>query len=290
MLRGVKHSRRPDAIGDAVALVQSNPHAAYLGGGAWIVAQGDPSLQMVVDLQDLGIGAIETRLLEQSSAMEVSIGAMATLQTLIDHPDTGSLADGLLARAAGYVQSRTLREQGTVGGALMTAGFEDPLTTALLVLDTEIYYADPVLHKAPFMSFVAYRDRLIHSRVLLTEVRVRQPSGRSAAAFEVVGRSPKDKPIVCAAAYLEVSEGLPSAVRLAVGGAHTQPVRLHKTEHILRGQLLTGDRIDNALAPSLADLAPPADFRGSADYRLSMAQVLARRAVSAAWQAARRRG
>jgi CO/xanthine dehydrogenase FAD-binding subunit len=289
MLRGVKHYRRPDTIGDAVALVQSNPNAVYLGGGAWIVAQGEPSLEMVVDLQDLGIGSIETTLREQPAVMETRIGAMATLQAIIEDPGTGSLADGLLARAAGYVQSRTLREQGTVGGTLITAGPADPLTTALLVLDAEIFYADPVLHKAPFMSFVAYRDRLIHSRVLLTEVRIQHPSGRSAAAFEVVGRSPKDKPIVCAAACLEVSEGLPSMVRLAVGGAHAQPVRLHKTEHILRGQLLSAERIDAALAPSLADLAPPSDFRGSADYRLAMAQVLARRAVSAAWQAARRR-
>jgi CO/xanthine dehydrogenase FAD-binding subunit len=304
MLRGVKYYRRPDTIADAVALVQSNPNSAYLGGGAWIVAQGDPSLEMVVDLQDLGIGAIETTMQQQAlqrqaglaadaqspATLEIRIGAMASLQALIEHPDIASLADGLLARAAGYVQSRSLREQGTVGGTLITAGPADPLTTALLVLDAEVYYADPVIHKAPFMSFVAFRDRLIRTQVLLTEVRLQRPSGRCAAAFEVVGRSPKDKPIVCAAAYLEVNEGLPSAIRLAVGGAHTQPVRLHKTEHILRGQLLSQSGLDAALAPSLAELDPPSDFRGSAEYRLAMAQVLARRAVFAAWQVARRPG
>ncbi len=284
MLRNVKHYRRPAEIGDAVALVQSNPNAVYLGGGTWTVAQGDPTLEMVVDLQDLGIGAIEATL------EEVRIGAMTTLQTLIDDPDTGQMADGLLARAAGYVQSRGLREQGTIGGTLITAGPADPLTTALLVLDAEILYADPIVHKAPFMSFVAYRDRLINTRVLLTELHIRRPVGRSAAAFEVVGRSPKDKPIVCAAAYLEMSEGLPSMVRVAVGGAHSQPARLHKTEHLLRGQLLSRERLEQALQPSLAELVPVADFRGSAEYRLAMAAVLARRAVMAAWQAARRTG
>ncbi len=284
MLRNVKHYRRPAEIGDAVALVQSNPNAAYLGGGTWTVARGDPTLEMVVDLQDLGIGAIEATL------EEIRIGAMTTLQALIDHPDAGQVADGLLAQAAGYVQSRGLREQGTVGGTLITAGPADPLTTALLVLDTEILYADPIIHKAPFMSFVAYRDRLINTRVLLTELHIRRPSGRGAAAFEVVGRSPKDKPIVCAAAYLEMSEGLPSLVRVAVGGAHSQPTRLHKTEHLLRGQLLSRERLEQALQPSLAELAPVPDFRGSAEYRLAMAEVLVRRAVMAAWQAARRIG
>lgn len=284
MLQNLKHYMRPETIEDAVALVQSNPNAVYLGGGAWTVAQGDPSLEMAVDLRELGLDFVEATL------ESIHIGATASVQALIDHPDAGALANGLLAEAAGYVQSRTLREQGSVGGTLMVAQEAAPLTTALLVLDVDVYYADPVLHKAPFMSFVAYRDRLINTRVLLTELRVGRPPARSAASFEVVGRSPKDKPIVCAAAYVESEEGLPSVIRLAVGGAHPDPVRLHKTEHILRGQLLTSDKIEEALKPALAELEPVPDFRGSAEYRLDMARVLARRALMGAWQQARRLG
>lgn len=282
MLRNLKHYRRPDSIEDAVALVQSNPNAVYLGGGAWTVAQSDSGLEMVVDLQDLGIDRVDAAL------EELGIGMAAPLQTLIDHPDMSSLAGGLLAEAAGYVQSRTLREQGSIGGTLIVAEGAAPLATAILVLDADVHYADPVIHKAPFMSFVAYRDRLIKTRVLLTELRVKRPPSRSATAFKVVGRSPKDKPIVCAAAYIEIDEGMPNVVRVAVGGAHPNPVRLHKTEHVLRGQLLTSDRVMQALAPALEELEPVADFRGSADYRLEMAQVLARRAIVDAWQVARR--
>ncbi len=282
MLRNVKQYRRPDKVDDAVALVQSTPHAAYVGGGAWTVAQGDPTLEMVVDLQGLGLDFIETTL------EEVRLGAMASIQDLIDEPDVGTLANGLLGKAASYVQSRTLREQGTLGGTLIVAGPSDPLTTALLVLDAEVLYADPPVHRAPFMSFVAYRDRLIKTRALVTEVRVKRPPVGGATGFEVVGRSPKDKPIVCAAAYVEVAEGLPTSLRLAVGGAHPQPVRLHKTEHLLRGQLLSAERVEAALNPALAELEPFSDFRGSAEYRIAMAAVLARRALLAAWEGARR--
>lgn len=283
MLRNVKHYLRPTTIEEAVTMVQTTPHACYLGGGAWIVAQGDPQLETVVELQSLGLAAIE------SDIEGVRIGALVTLQQLIDDPQTGALADGLLALAAGYTQSRTLREQGTLGGTLIVAGPADPLTTALLVLDAEIRYADPVTHTAPFTSFVAYRDRLLKTRVLLTEVLVKRPPTRSAATFEVVGRSPKDKPIVCAAAYVAVEEGLPVEIRLAVGGADARPTRLLKTEHLLKGQLLTAAKIESALAPSLAELQPLADFLGSAEYRLEMARVLTRRALLAAWEQARRR-
>lgn len=281
MLRNLKHYRRPSSIEDAVALVQSSPNAVYLSGGAWTVAQGDPTLEMVVDLQDLGLDYIEATL------EDIRIGATASLQAVIDHADAGSLAQGLLSSAIGYVQSRNLREQGSVGGTLITAGPADPLTTALLVLDVQMFYADPVVHKAPFMSFVAYRNRLINTQVLLTELRIQRPPARSATAFEVVGRSPKDKPIVCAAAYIEVDEGLPAAVRIAVGGAHARPTRLHKTEHMLRGQLLSRERVAHALKPALEELEPVADFLGSVEYRLAMAEVLAQRAIVKAWEAAR---
>jgi probable selenate reductase FAD-binding subunit len=282
MLRSVKHYRRPESLEDAVALVQSNHNAAYLAGGAWTVAQGDPALEMVVDLQDLGLNFIE------STLEEIRCGATATLQALIDHADTGEVANRLLSQAARYVQSRNLREQGTVGGTLMTAGPEDPLTAALLVLDVEVRYADPVVHRVPFMSFVAYRDRLIATRVLLMDLSIKRPSARSAGAFEVVGRSPTDKPIVCAAAFVSVSEGLAEEVRVAVSGLASRPVRLHKTEHMLRGQLLGPDRVARALEPALHELDVIDDYRGSGEYRLAMAEVLCRRAVLAAWQKARR--
>ncbi|MBN1922854.1 MAG: FAD binding domain-containing protein [Anaerolineae bacterium] len=292
MLRNVQRVFHPTTIEEAVTMAQTNPHACYLGGGAWVVAQGEPQLEAVVDLQGLGLGKIE------SDIEGVQIGALVTLQQLIDaglgsnpvasNPVSGALVGDLLATTAAYTQSRTLREQGTVGGTLIVAGPADPLTTALLVLDADVRYADPVVHTAPFTSFVAYRDRLIRTRVLLTGLLVKRPPTRSAAAFEVVGRSPKDKPIVCVAAYVAVDEGLPVEVRIAVGGADAHPMRLLKTEHLLKGQLLTASRIESALAPVLMELHPVADFLATAEYRLEMTQVLTRRAVLSAWERARR--
>lgn len=283
MLRNVTLYERPTAIEDAVALAQSTSNAAYVGGGAWTVAQADPEIETLIDLQAVGLDVLEAEF------ERIRVGAMVTLQDMIDHPDVSQMADGVLGTAAGLTQSRTLREQGTLGGTLIVAGPADPLTTVLLVLESEICYADPAVHTAPFMSFVAYRDRLIKTRVLLTEVRVRRPPARSATAFEFVGRSPKDKPIVCVAAHLTVKEGLPAALRVAVGGVAAQPVRLHKTEHLLPGKLLNRERIESALSPALGELAPIGDYRGSAEYRMAMAHVLGRRAILDAWERARRR-
>ncbi len=281
MLRNLKTYHRPTDVEEAVALAQSSPASQYLGGGAWLVAQGSPNLETVVDLQNLGLNQIE------SDMDGARIGATASLQDIIDHPGLRDIANGILAEASEYTQSRTLREQGTLGGTLIVAGSADPLTTALLVLDTEIRYADPATHTAPFISFVAYRDRLVKTRVLLLDVFIKRPPSRSAAAFEVVGRSPKDKPIVCAAAYIAVAEGLCAEIKVAVGGANPKPTRLHKTEHLLKGQLLAPEKVTRALDISISELTPEGDFRGSETYRLEMARVLAQRAISSAWGTAR---
>jgi CO/xanthine dehydrogenase FAD-binding subunit len=283
MLRNVTSYERPTSIEEAVALAQSMPNAAYVGGGAWTTAQADPEIETLIDLQDIGLDTLETEF------ERVRVGAMVSLQALIDHPDVSQMADGVLNTAAGLTQSRTLREQGTVGGTLIVAGPADPLTTVLLVLETEICYADPTVHTAPFMSFVAYRSRLIETRVLLTELRIRRPSSNSATAFAFVGRSPKDRPIVCVAAHLTVEEGLPASLRVAMGGVASEPVRLHKTEHLIPGKLLNRERVESALLPSLDELAPLGDYRGSAEYRMAMAKVLGRRAILEAWERARRR-
>ncbi len=277
-----KTYHKPATVEDAVALVQSNTNATYLGGGAWLTAQGDPDIETVVDLQETGIQVLE------SDIEGARIGAMVTLQEIIDHDDVGALANGVLAKAAGLTQSRNLREQGTLGGTLIVAGPADPLTTVLLVLDSEIFYADPVGHSAPFASFVAYRDRLVKACALLTEVRVKRPPARSAAAYEVVGRSPKDKPIVGVAAYVESEEGLAATVRLAAGGADETPVRLLKAEHLLKGTLINKADLDAVLQTALNQLHPIGDFRGSPEYRLEMTRVLARRALLTAWEKARR--
>lgn len=284
MLRNVKTYVRPTSIEDAVTFVQSTPNAVYLGGGAWTVAQGNAEIEAVADLQALPLANIDGNL------EGLSLGAMVRVQQLIDHKDACTIADGILAQAALLTQSRTLREQGTLGGTLMVAGKADPLTTVLLVLDTTVSYADPAIHTAPFTSFVAYRDRLIKTRVLLTGLYMTRPSPRSSSAFEVVGRSPRDKPIVCAATTITVEEGLPTIVNIAVGGVDEKPVRLYKTEHLLRGQLLTEDLLTAALTPALQELSPDSDFRGSGQYRLAMAKVLVCRAVLGAWDKARRPG
>ena len=78
------------------------------------------------------------------------------------------------------------------------------------------------------------------------------------------------------------------AVRLAVAGGGSAPVRMGAVERSLAGQRLTTDRLESVAALVEAAVSPQADFRGSAEYRRSMAGVLARRALAEAAGLAKR--
>jgi CO/xanthine dehydrogenase FAD-binding subunit len=105
-------------------------------------------------------------------------------------------------------------------------------------------------------------------RGLITQVRVPRPAAGCQGGADRVTRTPSDQPIVAAAALVT-----PRGIRIALGGVAPQPLLIQ----------LGGDAdLEQVVTAAVADLNPPADFRGSAGYRRAMAPVVARRAVAQA--------
>src|SRR6266704_1724732 len=105
-----------------------------LAGGTYLLGQKDDSIQAVVDLRDLELAYIS------EDARGIHIGAMTTLQAMVDAAVLKSLASGLLSRAAlASSFSRLVRNSATLGGTLGAGvASQADLLTALAVLDAEI--------------------------------------------------------------------------------------------------------------------------------------------------------
>jgi carbon-monoxide dehydrogenase medium subunit len=89
------------------------------------------------------------------------------------------------------------------------------------------------------------------------------------------------------AALLTVAGGVCKLASLAIGGASTNPVRASDAEAALVGQKLSDDVFAAAAARVKAAIArPTSDMYASADFRIHLAGVLARRALAAAARAA----
>lgn len=236
----LRRYHRPRDLEEAVELL-SREEALPLGGGSQLAGRLPPGAEALVDLSELELSYL------RHQEGQLRLGAAATLQQLVDWPPSLRLVGGLLHQAARAAAGRNLREQGTVGGTVGGGSGNDPLLTAFLALDADL------LLRRPDEALVPLSDYLQDRRGLILEVRA-SASPEDQGSYAQVARTPRDQPIVCAAAVRRGAE-----VRVALGGLGPRPI----------------------LEEELGGVKPPSNFLGSEQYRRAAAQVLVRRVRAA---------
>lgn len=102
----------------------------------------------------------------------------------------------------------------------------------------------------------------------------------SLRVYKLSKRFDQDISAVCGAFNLTVTDGIVTAARIAFGGLAGIPKRATHVEAALTGQPWTEATLE-ATAPAWAqDFTPMSDMRASADYRLTAAQNMLRRALA----------
>ncbi len=265
-------------------LARPDIRTRVLGSGDTLLSSGDLSVEAVVDLQALGLDALETGV----DAATLRAGAMVTRAALAQVGDATPGPLHIIAAAARRWGGNVQRNRATVGGAIATAADNDPLLVALLACDAAVLLETQSGSQAlPLSEFLAKRAEILARPAVITGVNVpRPPDGATGYALADVARTPADAPIVVAAAALAWAEGRCTHARVALGGAADQPVRLPAVEAMLEGQALAVELIAAAGTRTSESVQPAGDFRGSSEYRAAMAGVLAARALRQAWQAA----
>ena len=236
---------RPESVSEALEILgRERGRAALLAGGTDLIARLGEGESAVVDLQAVGLDEIEIQ------GDRVKIGAMTRLQALGANPNVPEL----LQTASLEEGPNTLRNAGTVGGVVVGADPESELLAAMLVCDGEVTIETQAEKKTMALpDFLADIPGALAGG-LLTQVSV--ASGGQTAA-ERLARTPKDRAIVAVLGRKDPQ----GSVALAVCGVAETPVLVS--------------------AAQLGALTPPADFRGSADYRRRMAEVLGQRVLDA---------
>ena len=297
-------------IDEALLLIaRTDTKTVPLAGGTYLLGLDDQSIQGVVDLRDLELAYIN------EDAKGVHIGAMTTLQMMVDSPVLKDLVTGLLSRAAQASSfSRLIRNSATLGGTLATGvASQADLLTALAVLDAEVLVrsgsksqvdlSGGSLDRPGFaLAGVTYKGKqerhipcnafsLEHRpNELIIEVVIPPTGSGYGASFLRIGRTPTDIALLNAAALVEVTDGVYTQVRLALGGVNMEPMRLHGVEKQLEGQhamnpentTINAQLLVSALQAGMANFQPPSDFRASSSYRRISGMNLAFRALEEA--------
>ncbi len=215
--------------------------AVALAGGTRLGGDTSARRVEVVDLQALRLDGIRA-----DGAHLLRIGAMTRLQQLVD----SDLVPEVVREAARRERPSTLRTQGTLGGCVATGDPESELLAALLVHEAVVHLetnqgTEAVPLEALLTALPVGAGRIVTTVTLRTD---------GVAAAVRTARTPADSPIVAA-----VARATEHGRRVALTGVATTPVLVQPGE----------------------ELHPVGDFRGSAEYRRALADVLTDRVVEA---------
>ena len=242
---------RPQSIEQAINLL-SKPGYYPLGGGTILTRISDDSFA-VVDLQDLGLDKI------QPVRGRLEIGATATLNSLLDSPHIPPALSRTLRLEATF----NVRNSATVAGSLITCNGRSPFATAMLSLDAKYIFANAI-EPLSFGNYLASRYPTDSNHALLSGnliIKIEIPINIK-LAFETVGRSPVDKPIVCAA----LTHWDSGRTRLAMGGYGAAPILA-----------MDGNEPGGLDIAARSAFSSAADEWASSEYRIEIAAVLASR-------------
>ena len=218
------------------------------------------------------------------SGAGLRLGALVTHREIVDHPVVRTRFTAL-ADASAIVGSHATRAQGTIGGNVMNASpamdTGGPLlcfgaTATLRSTGGERVLGLDELWLGPG-STAATPDEL------LVAIDLPLPAEGSGSCYvRLEYRRQMEIAVVGATAAVTLEGGEVSDARIAITALSATIRRIPEAERALIGSDGGPDAVEAVARAVAAGASPIRDVRGSADYRLAMAAVIARRAITGA--------
>ena len=278
LAKGIRSYHRPTRLEEALSLAAQG--VVPVAGGTRLFAT-DREVPNVLDLSALGLARIE------SVDGDLRLGAMVTLQDVIDSPQAHAATAGLLPAAArAHSVSRMIRGMATVGGEAVHGASDSEVVAALLALNAIFEIALPTGPlESPALRFLKDPAEDLGKGGLLQSLMI--PGVPEGAALERVAVLPSAPALMAVAVTISFAGEKCARARIAFTGLRVRPSRIPEAEARVEGS--TGDAA--ALQRCLDQIAARAPFRDDAhapaSYRLEIALVLARRALERAIAQAR---
>ena len=217
------------------------------------------------------------------------LGALATHEEIVAHPVIRERFTAL-ADASAIVGSHATRAQGTIGGNVMNASpamdaggpllcFDGTVTLRSARGERSIPIAD--LWSGPGAT-AASADELLVSVDLPGSA-----SDTGSCYVRLEYRRQMEIAVVGATAVVTLDDGAVSHARVAITALAPTIRRVPAAEQALIGSDGSAEAVEAAARATAEASTPISDVRGSAEYRLAMAEVIARRAVAGALARAR---
>ncbi|HMK21940.1 MAG TPA: FAD binding domain-containing protein [Terriglobales bacterium] len=209
---------------------------------------------------------------------EICIGAASTYTDLRQHPIVREEFP-VLASAASWTGGIANQNRGTLGGNIVNASPAADSLPALLVYEAELVLESVRgERRVPYISFhTDYKRTVLAPDELVRAVCLpRRFAGYFQHARKVGARNAQAISKVCIAVLGQVINGVVEDVRIALGSVTPVPLRLSRTEDVVRGSVLDARTVQRARAAAIEEIRPIDDIRSSAAYRSAVSGNLVR--------------
>jgi len=283
--------RAPRGLDEALAVLREHgDDARVVAGGTALVTMMRQHLVRpgcLVSLRDVqGLNRIE------ATNGALRLGALVTHREAEVSPLVRERLP-VLAETFRRVATVRIRHMATIGGALAHADPNQDPPVTLLALGARVEIRGARGHRElPLGEFFRdYYETALEPGELVTAVTVPLLPVASGATFlKFLPRTADDYATVAVAAIvtLEPDGERCREARIALGSVGVTPLRGMAAEAILSGQRLSESLLQAAGEAVKGVVDPLSDHRGSAAYKREMTGVMIGRALTQAWEAARR--
>jgi len=271
---------RPKTPVEAIALLtRPDLHAAPLIINPKPIAPREAGIDAFIDLSLLGLNNIQ-----KAQNGSIHLGPLVSLQEMVESPILSEGTGQLIKVAATMVAGPGIRNLSSLWGAIQARGGPPEIILALLVLDAQVVLLEAGEKKRTisFQQFYETHNNPPQKGELVLDVWLLPSRAGYGWAMERIARTPGDEAIVAAAAIVEIEKDKIIQVLLAVAGADQLPRRFTKVESLLKRKTFNVKTIQKAAQSVSLQCHPIGDFRGSTEYRRSMAGLVARRSLEKA--------
>jgi carbon-monoxide dehydrogenase medium subunit len=273
---------RPSSIDEALqAIAAGGEDVKILAGGQSLIPV--MRLRLAAPSTVVDLGRVQELRGVRDDGDAIVIGAMTTHAAVLEDRLIKQHAP-LIAEATETVADRQVRHRGTFGGALAHADPAGDLPAVALALDAEFVIVGPNGRRTvPARDFfVDYLTTALEDGELLVEVRIPKLQGNWGMHYEKFNRVAQAWSIVAVAAVVRRENGHLAEARIGLTNMGPTPLRATAAEQALAGAAASADAVAEAASHAAEGTEPSSDLNAQADYRRHLAQVLTRRAVSAA--------
>ena len=203
---------------------------------------------------------------------EITIGSGCTYTDLRRH-EVVEREFPLLARAARWTGGIANQSRGTLGGNIVNASPAADSLPALLVYEAELIVVSARgERRVRYLDFhTGYKQTVLAPDELVLAICLsRRFTGYLSYSRKVGARNAQAISKVCIAALGRVAGDTIEEVRIAAGSVAPVPMRLQKTEDLLKGKTIDAALSQRARETAMGEVHPIDDIRSKARYRAAV--------------------